>query len=330
MKDIGELIIRLEKNGFPIEEELKFALKTTEIRHFIKSGCEQFFSDNPVEFMKTSKGITKNISAPHMLVILLHHLEIKKGQKVLLVGSKGGYLAAILDNLLGEEGIITLIEPHDEVLEHTRRVLENYDSRGIIRVLSITDFDFYEDSQREFDRVLITGAVREIPDFLSLNSKEGSFILGPFGGNIQQRLLKKEQQSGEWLDTDLGGVVFSPMDTKISERNPLDPIVLAEGLEDSFLLISEMIEIDEDIYQGIEQLIQSLRELPRDIPTINENSSDEEIIENPVMDLMMSEMERLAPIWPIIEHFMSIELVNIFNSEEENSFTAGGHEDLVP
>ena len=109
MKDIGELIIRLEKNGFPIEEELKFALKTTEIQHFIKSGCEQFFSDNPVEFMKTSKGITKNISAPHMLVILLHHLEIKKGQKVLLVGSKGGYLAAILDNLLGEEGIITLI-----------------------------------------------------------------------------------------------------------------------------------------------------------------------------------------------------------------------------
>jgi hypothetical protein len=53
-------------------------------------------------------------------------------------------------------------------------------------------------------------------------------------------------------------------------------------------------------------------------------------MENPVMDLMMSEMERLAPIWPIIEHFMSIELVDIFNSEDENSFTSGGHEDLVP
>ena len=177
---------------------------------------------------------------------------------------------------------------------------------------------------------MITGAVREIPDFLNYNSQEGSFILGPFGGNIQQRLLKKEKQSGEWLDTDLGGVVFSPMDTRFSERNPLDPIVLAEGLEDSFSLISEIIEIDEETFQGIEQLIQSLRELPRDIPPINEDSSDEEIMENPVMDLMMSEMERLAPIWPIIEHFMSIELVDIFNSEDENSFTGGGHEDLVP
>jgi protein-L-isoaspartate(D-aspartate) O-methyltransferase len=330
LKDIDELIIRLEENGFPMDESLKFAFKNANIDYFIKSGNKRFYSDNPVEFMKTSKGVTKNISAPHMLVTLLHHLEIKKGQKVLLLGSKGGYLAAILDYLLGEEGIITLIEPHEEVLEHTRRVLENHQTKGIIRVLSIIDFDFYDESAKEFDRILITGAVREIPDFLSLNYQEGSFILGPFGGNIQQRLLKKEKQSGEWLDTDLGGVVFSPMDTRISEREPLDPIVLAEGLEDSFSLICEIIEVDEEILQGIEQLIQSLRELPRDIPSIGEHSSDEEIMENPVMDLMMSEMERLAPIWPIIEHFMSIELVNIFNSEDESSFITGGHEDLVP
>ena len=330
MKDIDELINRLGENGFPIENNLEKAFKSVKIKDFIKLGDDDFFQDNPVEFMKTSKGIRKNISAPHMLAILLHHLEIKKGQKVLLVGAKGGYLAAILDQVLGEEGIVTIIEPHDEILEHTRRTLENYESRGIIRVLSITDFDFYEDSGKKFDRVLITGAVREIPDFLNYNSQEGSFILGPFGGNIQQRLLKKEKQLGKWLDTDLGGVVFSPMDTRISERNPLDPIVLAEGLEDSFSLISEIIEIDEETFQGIEQLIQSLRELPRDIPAISEDSSDEEIMENPVMDLMMSEMERLAPIWPIIEHFMSIELVDIFNSENENSFTGGGHEDLVP
>ena len=125
---------------------LKKALKNIKIEDFITSGHEDFFRDNPVEFMKTSKGIIKNISAPHMLAILLHHLEIKKGQKILLVGAKGGYLAAILDQVLGKEGIITIIEPHDEILEHTRRTLENYESRGIIRVLSIIDFDFYEDS----------------------------------------------------------------------------------------------------------------------------------------------------------------------------------------
>ena len=330
LTDIDELIVEMINNGLPLEKELINALKTVKIEDFVERGYEQFYLDNPVEFMKTSKGIVKNISAPHMLAILLHHLEIKMGQKVLLVGSKGGYLAAILDQLLGEDGIITIIEPHVEVLEYTRNTLEKYISKGVIRVLSISDFDYNEDSAKEFDRVLITGAVREIPDFLNISSREGSFILGPFGGNIQQRLLKKEKQSEEWLDTDLGGVVFSPMDTRNSERNPLDPTVLAEGLEDSFAMISELIEIDEEILQSVEDLIQSLKELPRDIPLINENSSDEEIIENPVMDLMMSEMERLAPIWPIIEHLMSIELVNLFHSEDNDSFISGGHEDLVP
>ena len=330
MTDIDELIRRMIDNGLPLEKELINALKTVKIEDFIVRGYEQFYQDNPVEFMKTSKGVVKNISAPHMLAILLHHLEIKMGQKVLLVGSKGGYLAAILDQLLGEDGIITIIEPHIEVLEHTRNTLEKYFSKGVIRVLSISDFDYNEDSAKEFDRVLITGAVREIPDFLNISSQEGSFILGPFGGNIQQRLLKKEKQLEEWLDTDLGGVVFSPMDTRALERNPLDPTVLAEGLEDSFAMISELIEIDEEILQSVEELIQSLNELPEDIPLINEKSSDEEIIENPVMDLMMSEMERLAPIWPIIEHLMSIELVNILHSEDHDSFIGGGHEDLVP
>ena len=123
---------------------------------------------------------------------------------------------------------------------------------------------------------------------------------------------------------------FAEEDFLATYLQPGEAIVLAEGLEDSFSLISEIIEIDEETFQGIEQLIQSLRELPRDIPSISEDSSDEEIMENPVMDLMMSEMERLAPIWPFIEHFMSIEIVDIFNSEDDNSFTSGGHEDLVP
>ena len=65
----------------------------------------------------------------HMLAILLHHLEIKKGQKILLVGAKGGYLAAILDQVLGEEGIITIIEPHDEIFSNT--TIETIKSFGV-------------------------------------------------------------------------------------------------------------------------------------------------------------------------------------------------------
>ena len=128
----------------------------------------------------------------------------------------------------------------------------------------------------------------------------------------------------------MGGVVFGPMDTFSAERNPLDPYVLAENLEDSLTLMSDIIEINETIYQSIEQLIISLRELPRDIPPISKDTSEEDILEHPVMDLIMSEMEWLAPIWPMFSHLISMDLVSFGDLDDESSFMAGGHRDLVP
>ena len=147
---------------------------------------------------------------------------------------------------------------------------------------------------------------------------------------MQQRLLKREKNGNDWLDTDLGGVFFGPMDTISAERNPLEPQVLAEGLEDSLKLISEIMEIDESIYQSVEQLIVSLRELPKDIPAISEDTSEEEILEHPVMDLIMSEMEFLAPIWPILGQMISMDFISFEDSDNEDISMAGGHKDLVP
>ncbi len=330
MSNIEDLLESLKIAGVPLDKNIEKAFKSVKIEDFVEYSTEEFWQDKPVIFMTTKAGIVKNISAPHMIAILLHHLEIRNGLHLLLLGSKGGYIAAILDQLLGVDGIVTIIEPHNEVLEHTRDALENYKSKGIIRVLSSSSMDYFEDFEKPIDRVLITGAIREIPGFLQTTLHQGAFVLGPFGGMLQQRLLKKEKNGDDWLDTDLGGVIFGPMDTISAERNPLEPQVLAEGLEDSLKLISEIIEIDEPIYQSIEQLIISLRELPRDIPPISEDTSEEEILEHPVMDLILSEMEFLAPIWPILGHMISMDFISFEDLDDEDTSMAGGHKDLVP
>jgi hypothetical protein len=48
------------------------------------------------------------------------------------------------------------------------------------------------------------------------------------------------------------------------------------------------------------------------------------------MDLIMSEMEWLAPIWPMFSHLISMDLVSFGDLDDESSFMAGGHRDLVP
>ena len=265
-----------------------------------------------------------------MIATLLHHLEILEGHHVLVLGSKGGYITALLDSMLGPDGAVTVVDPHTEVRRYTSERLDLFESMGEIRVLPIDFLESVGDSFRPVDRVLITGAVKELlPDVESLVG-EGGFVLGPFGGPVHQRLLKRERQSEDWFDTDLGGVVFGPMDLEEAERSPLDPQNLAEHLEDILGLISEIIEIEDETISRIEGLIISLRDLPRDLPDLDEESTEDEIMEHPVIELLLMEMDWLEPMWPIFGDFLSVEIASPGSPSEDEFGMSGGHEDLVP
>ena len=326
---MSELVERLEAAGIPLDDLTKSAMIDIDPGDFTDYDLEGFWHDRPIPFLFTDFGATRTISAPHMIATLLHHLEIIMGQDIMLIGSKGGYLAAIIDRLVGKEGSVTIVEPHEEVRLHTEERLESHLCSGVIRVLRPNDISEIERLSGGFERVLITGSVREIPNSIGDLVIDGGFVLGPFGGPVHQRLLKREKQGGDWFDTDLGGVVFGPMDVGESETSPLDPISLANHIEDAFDLVGGMIEIEDSTCDRVRNLILALREMPPDVPYIDEESSEEEVMEHPVVDLLMSEIEWLEPLWPIFSEFLSIDLASPGSPEETPDF-AGGHEDLIP
>jgi len=330
MEGISELIERLKSAGVPLNDSIEEAMSSVDPSCFTDHSLEPFLGDRPVLFLITEGGAAKTISAPHMVATLLHHLEIREAQHVLLLGSKGGYLAALLDCMLGPDGVVTIIEPHDEVLLHTSERLEMFDSMGFLTVLPPEALEGWNGLSRRVDRVLVTGSVRTLPPEIEALVEDGGFVLGPFGGPMHQRLLKREKQGDEWIDTDLGGVVFGPMDLSESERSPLDPHSLADHLEDLLGLMSEVIEIEDDTLTRLEGLIISLRELPADLPTLDEDSTEDEILEHPVMELLLMEMEWLGPMWPLFGDYMSVELANPGSPDDEEPGMSGGHEDLVP
>ena len=326
---MSELLERLEAAGIPLDDLTKSAMIDIDPSDFTDFDLEGFWHDKPIPFLFTGFGATRTISAPHMIATLLHHLEITIGQDIMLIGSKGGYLAAIIDRMVGKDGTVTILEPHDEVRLHTEERLEKHLCSGVIKLLRPNDVSEIERLSGGFARVLITGSVREIPDSIGDLVIDGGFVLGPFGGPVHQRLLKREKQDGYWFDTDLGGVVFGPMDVGESETSPLDPISLANNIEDAFDLVDGMIEIEESTCARIRNLILALREMPPDVPYIDEESSEEDVMEHPVVDLLMSEIEWLGPLWPIFSEFLSIDLASPGSPEETPDF-AGGHEDLIP
>ena len=326
---MSELIQRLEAAGVPLDDLTKFAMEDVDPANFTDFDLGPFWDDRPVPFLFTGFGATRTISAPHMIATLLHNLEIIEGQDIMLIGSKGGYLAAIIDRMVGKDGSVTIIEPHEEVREYTEERLSIHQSSGMIRVLRPHDMESSDESSRSFGRILITGSVREIPETIEHMVVDGGFVLGPFGGPVHQRLLKREKQGDMWFDTDLGGVVFGPMDVGESESGPLDPNSLANHIEDAFDLVGGLVEIEEDTSERVRALIRALREMPTDLPFIDEESTEEEIMEHPVVDLLMSEIDWLGPLWPIFSEFLSIDIASP-GSEEEMPDFIGGHEDLVP
>ena len=330
MKPIEDLLERLRRSGLPLENEVAEAMKHVFIGSFTDFELDSFWHDRPVPFLITRNDAAKTISAPHMIATLLHHLELRVGQHVLLIGSKGGYLAALIDHIVGKDGMITVLEPHPEVLYHTEERLEFHDSKGLIRVLPVNSFEGDEEISRSVDRVLITGAVREIPLTVAGVVEEGGFVLGPFGGPIQQTLLKRERQGDDWLDTELGNVVFGPMDLTDAERDPLDPQALAEHIQDALNIIIELVEIDNETVERIEELVESLRSMPSDIPPLDEDATEDELVEHPVFELLMAEMEWLQPMWPLFGELLAIDIDSPADWDDDEPPMVGGHEDLIP
>jgi protein-L-isoaspartate(D-aspartate) O-methyltransferase len=330
VEGISDLVERLRAAGVPVDDRISEAMNSVDLGNFTDYDTEPFLMDKPVPFLVTESGAAKTISAPHMVATLLHHLEIREGQHVLLMGSKGGYLASLLDCMLGPDGAVTIIEPHPEVLQHTSERLELHHSMGLLRALPPDEVEGWMDFSRRVDRVLVTGAVRELAPEVEMMVEEGGFVLGPFGGPLHQRLLKRERQGNDWMDTDLGGVVFGPMDLAESERSPLDPHSLAEHLEDLLDLMAEVIEIEEETIDRLEGLILSLRDLPIDLPLLDEESTEDEILEHPVMELLLMEMEWLGPMWPLFGDYLSVEMANPGSPEDDDQDMFGGHEDLIP
>ena len=330
MKPIEDLLERLRRSGLPLENEVAEAMKHVFLGSFTDFELDAFWHDRPVPFLITRNDAAKTISAPHMIATLLHHLELRVGQHVLLIGSKGGYLAALIDHIVGKDGMITVLEPHPEVLYHTEERLEFHDSKGLIRVLPVNSFEGDEEISRSVERVLITGAVREIPLTVAGVVEEGGFVLGPFGGPIQQTLLKRERQGDDWLDTELGNVVFGPMDLTEAERDPLDPQALADHIQDALNIIIELVEIDNETVERIEELVESLRSMPSDIPPLDEDATEDELVEHPVFELLMAEMEWLQPMWPLFGELLAIDIDSPANWDDDEPPMVGGHEDLIP
>ncbi|GAB3214144.1 methyltransferase domain-containing protein [Marinactinospora endophytica] len=118
---------------------------------------------------------TSSLSQPSLVVRMLQELAVSPGDRVLEIGTGSGYNTALLCELAGEDGVVS-VELDETVAETAREALTREGCKPRLLV---------GDGAREveggpFDRVIATVGVRHIPAAWISGTRPGGLVLAPW------------------------------------------------------------------------------------------------------------------------------------------------------
>jgi len=141
-----------------------------------KENVHLAYSDNaiPIGFGQT---MSQPYTVAFMTDLLIRDLGIKKlknRQKVLEIGTGSGYQAAVLSKLFNEVYTVEIIP---ELAERSKKTLKKLKYKNIY-IKTGNGRDGWKE-KAPFDAILITAALKEIPDSLLNQLKKGGVLVAP-------------------------------------------------------------------------------------------------------------------------------------------------------
>ncbi len=141
-------------------------------------------------------GNGRYLMEPMVLARLVQSLQLEPGQKVLVVGSAGGYSAALLARLGAS---VTALESEPALVELARGAIASLPERSAVNVVSGALRDGHAQSG-PFNAILLEGAVAEIPHRLLEQLKQGgrlATVMRNGDASVGRAVLLTRTDSGE-------------------------------------------------------------------------------------------------------------------------------------
>jgi len=191
---------QIRARGVKDEAVLKALLKVDRHRFVPEEIHHLAYADRPLPI-----GEGQTISQPYIVALMTELLELKKGERVLEVGTGSGYQAAILAELADHVYTIEIIEP---LARSAEKVLKEMGYRNID--VKIGDGYVGWEEFAPFDAIIVTCAPPHIPQPLLDQLKEGGRLVIPVG-DYYQELKKITKVKGQIKSQNIIPVVFVPM-----------------------------------------------------------------------------------------------------------------------
>lgn len=150
----------------------------------------------------------QTISQPYIVALMLEALELRRGEKLLDVGSGSGYAAAVASRIARQ---VFGIERHESLAESAAaRCL----SLGYTNVhIRQGDGTLGWPEESPFDAIMVGASAPRVPESLKRQMKIGGRLVIPVGDTPRVQNLKRVRRVGEhrWIEEDLGPVQFVPL-----------------------------------------------------------------------------------------------------------------------
>lgn len=172
-------------------------------RHYF---LDKAFSDWAYKDVAFPIDADQTISQPYTVAVQTTLLDIKKGDKILEIGTGSGYQACVL-SYLGAK--VYTIERQKKLFDKTSKFLHDI-GFGQVRTLY---GDGYLGAPRfaPFDKILLTAAATEIPQKLIDQLKPDGIMVVPLGsGDIQQMKRIIKNTDGTIREENYGNYRFVP------------------------------------------------------------------------------------------------------------------------
>ncbi|MDD2412255.1 MAG: protein-L-isoaspartate(D-aspartate) O-methyltransferase [Bacteroidales bacterium] len=168
-----------------------------------------FLDSSFVEFAYQDKafpiGSGQTISQPYTVAFQTQLMQVKKGDKILEIGTGSGYQATIL-HLMGAK--VFTIERQKELFVKTKAFLETLNYR--VKV-------FFGDGYKglpafaPFDKIIVTCGAPFIPEMLVEQLKPGGIMIIPVGDDVQTMISVEKNMDGSIVKKEHGAFRFVPM-----------------------------------------------------------------------------------------------------------------------
>lgn len=115
------------------------------------------------------------MSAAHLQAVMLEQADIKPGMKVLEIGS-GGYNAALIQELVGSDGVVTTVDIDRDIVGRARRCLDDAGYGQVKTVLADGETGLPDGAP--YDRIIVTAAAWDIsPAWISGLTANGRLVV---------------------------------------------------------------------------------------------------------------------------------------------------------